>query len=417
MTKCFVGAASFALPQAFMYAGTWGGIVGVCFLAAMSSFSLRRLAYCCELMPRSAASATGSPFTYYKIGEVAAGRAGKYLAWFGLTAMTLGVCGAYVTFVASMLAEVSKGKPSQDAWLVITTIVIAALSWLRHLRIVAVTSAFGIMALITSVVVTMRSAAAEHEPKPFSKLEAFNGIEDYSLFLGNAGFLYLISTAILPLYQDMDKESLPRFRWTFDSSVLFVTVINLIFGLFVWEHYGTCPKSGDMLHCVQGNVINNLPKGSVKTTVQILLSLDLVFTAIVFLYPFNEAIERELLPPPKKKAGACSVYEWKRNALRTIVVIAVALVAYAVGSFSLLAGFTGGFGNNFLGFILPPFFYWRLRARHGYWDRGPRVKKYAEQAALLVVFLFGLFFLIYSTKTSITHIIAFNKNKAKKHHS
>ena len=79
--------------------------MGVCFLAAVSSFSLRRLAYCCELMPLSAASATGSPFTYYKIGEVAAGRPGKYLAWFGLVAMTLGVCGAYIVFVASMNPE------------------------------------------------------------------------------------------------------------------------------------------------------------------------------------------------------------------------------------------------------------------------------------------------------------------------
>ena len=35
--------------------------------------------------------------------------------------------------------------------------------------------------------------------------------------------------------------------------------------------------------------------------------------------------------------------------------------------FALITGITGALGNNLLGFVLPPLFYYKLRARAGYW--------------------------------------------------
>merc|ERR1712034_156300 len=101
--------------------------------------------------------------------------------------MTLGVCGAYIVFVASMLADVSNHKVSQNSWLLLATGVIAALSWVRHLRVVAITSAFGIVALITAVIATMHAAAEVSEPQPFGKLDTWNSMENYSLSLGQRG--------------------------------------------------------------------------------------------------------------------------------------------------------------------------------------------------------------------------------------
>jgi hypothetical protein len=164
--------------------------------------------------------------------------------------------------------------------------------------------------------------------------------------------------------------------------------------------------------------------------VQVLLSVDLIFTSIVFLYPFNEALERELLGTAKKKAGLSdpllqspeyagiqdggrsdersstdwtSSYEWKRNFLRTGTVCCVGLVAYLVPSFSLLTGLTGGFGNNILGFILPTAFYWKLQNQNGYW-RNRSWYRYAEQAILFGIFLFGLGFLFLSTSSFVSAI-------------
>eukprot|EP00939_MAST-03C_sp_MAST-3C-sp1_P002065 g2065.t1 len=428
VTKCFVGAASFELPHAFSQAGVAGAVGGVCILAILSSFSLRRLAYCCELMPRHRASKRGSPFSYYIVGDEACGTFGCMAAWFGVVAMSLGVCGSYIVFVCTTLADVTGWKKS--FWLLLTIAVIIPLSWVRRLRIVAITSFFGIIALVCAVVAVTADASSQDAPRSLGDLKMFD-LEHYPLFLGNAGFLYLISTAVLPLYQDMDAKSAKHFRMTFDSSVIFVTLINLAFGLYAWLQYGSCASATDTDgdHCIAGNVISNLTHGPVKTAVQLLLSVDLVFTSIVFLYPFNEAIERALLAEPPTVATAATTatardtvliagdsvaaycdfpafanaYEWKRNALRTASVCAVGFVAYLVPSFSLLTGLTGSFGNNILGFILPPLFYWRLRAKHGYWDT-PTIWKYCEQAFLLVVFLFGIGFLFLGTFSFVSAI-------------
>ena len=108
-------------------------------------------------------------------------------------------------------------------------------------------------------------------------------------------------------------------------------------------------------------------------------------------------------------------------------------VAFMVPDFSLLTGLTGAFGNNILGLILPPLFYWRLRSRVGmpvrfFRDLRPaagcnpplasasfvskRPKKIIldgplEGLALLVVLVFGLWFLAFSTSASL--VLAFNR--------
>ena len=80
--------------------------------------------------------------------------------------------------------------------------------------------------------------------------------------------------------------------------------------------------------------------------------------------------------------------------LRTFVAIAVSAVALGVPFFSLLTGLTGGFGNNILGLILPPLFYYKLRGKE-YWycDDGITRRHIWEFIGLIVTFVFGLIFL------------------------
>ena len=52
--KCFVGAASFELPWAFMQGGRMGSVLGLLGLAACSFFALSRLAQCAHMVPGAA---------------------------------------------------------------------------------------------------------------------------------------------------------------------------------------------------------------------------------------------------------------------------------------------------------------------------------------------------------------------------
>ena len=398
-TLCFTGAGIFEIPHAFTDGGIVGSAVGMVVLAILSSYSLRRLAYCSDLMPDEnlgILTAQSKP-KFYEIGYCAIGRPGYLLSWFGLLAMTLGVCGSYIVFVASALAEVTGWN--KTLLLLATICIIIPLSWMRRLNMVAVTSAFGIVALFTAVISVAIDAGSKDPPQNFSDLKSFD-VEAYPMFLGNAGFCFLISTAVLPLHQNMDEESAPYFNGVFNSSIVFVTIMNLSFGVTCWYFYGT--------ENVRGNVIMNLPDGPVKSVVLILSGIGQVFTCVVFLFPFNEALENEWVKPSKSEFSATS-RTWKVNLLRTVVVCAVGFVAYLVPDFSALTGLSGGFGNNILGFILPPLFYWKLQKKRGYWDAADdlrsRIEKVFEQAVLLLIFVFGIGFLILSSSSFLRTLL------------
>jgi amino acid permease len=104
--------------------------------------------------------------------------------------------------------------------------------------------------------------------------------------------------------------------------------------------------------------------GVVSTLVRIFLSVDLLFTYALFMFPVSESLEKELFKG--EQFGTVKV-EIKRNILRAILVGATAAIALEIPYFSLLTGLTGGVGNNLLGFILPPIFYLKLQQRRDYW--------------------------------------------------
>mmetsp|Transcript_15246 Transcript_15246/g.23085 ORF Transcript_15246/g.23085 Transcript_15246/m.23085 type:complete len:486 (+) Transcript_15246:33-1490(+) len=350
VTKAFVGAASFELPWAYMQAGLAGSITGVVVLAVMSHFSLSRLAKCNELM--------GKLSTYPEIGKKAYGTPGKVITWFGIIAMTIGVCGSYVVFISKTLASLVPGT-EQWQWVLIVLGPIILLSWLRTYSHLVYTSTFGIFALIMALVVTFVDCGLHHTPAPLSEYPSVR-IDSYPLFLGNAAFLYLISSAILPIERSMTKPQ--NFSKILGYSIALVTIVNLTFGLIAYVFYGDCSgKDSDNADaCTQSNVIDNLKHGPLATAVKLALSIDLLFTTIVFLLPISEALEHELFD--RTNFGTFST-EVKRNALRTVACVLIALIAWAIPFFALLTGLTGGFGNNILGLILPPIFYLKLKSQ------------------------------------------------------
>ena len=248
--------------------------------------------------------------------------------------MSLGVCGSYLVFISSTLVELT-GWPrdvnggnvsSEDAaqWVMLLLPVIVILSWLRNVTTLAWTSSVGILALITAVVVSSYDAY-EHgtateidfggwtsDDEADGKINALR-LSSYPLFLGNAGYLYLISTAILPVTQSMERPT--DFYKALSPSVVFVTVLNVFFGLYASVRYGghVCDSDDDRvgshLGCVKDNVMKNMDPSAVLTkVVKWGLAIDLLFTTIVFLFPLTEAMDRALFGEETRlvdDGGAC----------------------------------------------------------------------------------------------------------------
>lgn len=250
---------------------------------------------------------------------------------------------------------------------------------------------------------------------------------------GNAAFLYLLSTAILPLEQGMAKRN--TFATPFTWSMIFVTIMNVLFGYYAYLSYGDCGVHGNLsspniggygseprtnyylaplehhhhnqsksMPCTQSNVILNLPvSGATSKLVKILLCIDLLFTTIVFLFPFSQAFEIEILD--KKSFGTFKT-EVKRALIRIFIIVAIAGVGRAVPNFSYLTGLSGGFGNNILAFILPPIFFLKLQQNKAALPADLHLRihspnplvRYGEYFGLGVAFVFGIGLLILSTQ-------------------
>jgi hypothetical protein len=315
-----------------------------------------------------------------------------------MLAMTLGVCGSYMVFMISRLQALT--GLTETAGLCVVFVVVTVLSWLRTYKLLAYTSFFGIVALVFALGVQCVDVF-QQDFVPVSELEPFVRVDTYGNFLGNAGFLYLISTAILPLEQSMHEEERPKFGRALAVAMVPVTILNVAFAVSAYWGYGDCLH--DPSQCVKGLVVDNLPEGTLTNAVNALLSLDLLFTCIVFLLPMSQLLEKELLD--ESRFGE-PVMEFKRNGLRACLVLGVTLVAHGVPVFYMLTGLSGGFGNNILGLVLPPVFYTLLKRRLEAKVSGTTVASNMETAACGVCFLFGIGFIALTLATFAEEVMA-----------
>jgi len=174
-------------------------------------------------------------------------------------------------------------------------------------------------------------------------------IESYPLFFGNAAFLFCIHSVVIPIEQSMSNPSL--FKRVANISVIFVTILNLLFAAICYMVLG---------YCTQGNVIANLPAGWIPILVQLLLCLDILFTYTIFMIPLAEMVEGLLGILPGKDSSYI-VFFAKYGTTRSVLVIITVCFALLVPDFNLITNLVGGFSNNLVAIILPPLFYILLR--------------------------------------------------------
>jgi proton-coupled amino acid transporter len=398
ITKCFIGAASFELPWAVKQGGLIGGSVGLVFLGIISQFTLVILAKCGHLASKSYP-------TYPDIGREAFGKTGVILAWTGIIASTIGACGSYLIFIGSSIQKLLGGYTAVFEYSAVCTLFVIPpvimLSWLRSYKVLAPTSILGICALLFSLVATWIDIGMYHEAKSFDDYPAVQ-ITSYPLFLGNAAFLYLIHSVVLPTEQSMANKS--RFPVVVGTSIVFVTILNVAFAVTAYLFYGEDTKQ---------NVIDNLHPGVMEILVRIFLSLDLLFTAALFLFPTSEILEFALLD--RTLFGKSRNVEMQRNLLRFIMVMVTAAVALAIPFFSVMTGLTGVFGSNLLGFLLPPSIYIKLKYSKGHWGKIKlgklmRFKKktwglLAELVICSLISLFGIAMLVLGIQAFVREII------------
>ena len=456
IAKAFMGASSFELPWSFSQAGKVGAVVGIVTVAVLSNWTfiyLGELSQICGI---------NRP-TYPQIGRVCMGPVGEYLVWFGMAMMTVGVVGSYFLFIGQIFSSLVD-SPEFPQWkaVIVVSLLGALMSLFRSLKSLSFTSVTGLCALAVAMCAVIYDALSMETSPPFgqwlAEQPAWN-LETYPLFLGGVNYLFLISTAILPIEQEMHpgERKGNGFARAFTNAQLFVTLPNIIFAFISWRAFSYSPEG---LH---GNILNSLTPGPVTNMVKWFMSLNQLFTVPLFLVPMADAFEHRILA--KAEFGTPSG-EMKRNACRLLFSLAAATAALLVPDFGLLVrgvtnlepyakhldnclpivrsvtvavtvcahtvlcshlligaddslalmiraaqtGLTGAFGNNLLAFIFVPVLWFERRRALGYWQdvcgmKGYNVPKMREMLKCLLIFVVGVATLLLSGVSTVRALI------------
>jgi len=360
-------------------------------------------------------------------------------------------------------------------WIIFTIPVVTLLSFIRDYQYLAPTSTFGILALCLAVIFTCYDIQAHETPQDIFELPLLE-MQSFPLFIGNACFLYLVPTAMLPLVQSLclpaavqnfseaqsvkhAREILDCFSFIFCLSLTMVTFLNIPFMVYCYAAFSTRTKE---------NILENLSGGPFSDAVKVFLCLDLLFTAALFLFPVTEELDLVLfgskLPNHTSNEDGNSQNTpdegrnevqlngqgdnflsnyWKGNIVRALFITMISLIATEIPYFGLITGLSGSFGANILTFIVPPYLYFKVKDRAGYWralggfhehsqiqfqlgndqncdghvvdvngqaNTTKRLYLMLEVMGLQLLFILGVFILIVSSKAYLSEIGARNQS-------
>ena len=221
LTKAFLGAAGFALPYALSQGGLVAGLSSMLVFAFASAHTLKLLQRCRMILTHPSWM-HGQPMvnpTYVDIGSAAFGKQGRIAVIFGIIAMSLGVCSAYLVFIGKTLHSVFErfgftpgvdGMPSQMPALLMSLPLAILISLLgRWDSFLTCSSACGLAMISSAMIIVSIYAIFNGAGREWSNFSPgaplYVDPTHYPVFFGNAAFLFCIHTVAIPVAQSIEK--------------------------------------------------------------------------------------------------------------------------------------------------------------------------------------------------------------------
>ncbi|KAG2393458.1 hypothetical protein C9374_006989 [Naegleria lovaniensis] len=297
--------------------------------------------------------------TYADIGYEAMGNVGSIVVHFLMMSCNIGVATIYLVLMASCLNGMVP-QISLRIWMLFFIPLFVILSWIRSYKYLAPLTLIGTLALLFALgsVIVYGFIYQRHNMKwPWEYAHvAFIEPATIPLFIGSAMFLFCTHTMMLSVEQSMKKRK--AYYWTLNLSFIFIVIINLAFGLLVFEFFP---------YNIQQSATANLPQDSIFVyIIQSCLCLELILTYTVVLMPvgeiFDEKVLQKLLDKIKRFVTSTRLssvlYYLTSGIFRSIIVLLTVGLAEIFGDkFGIVMSFIGALSPNPLAFVLPPLFY------------------------------------------------------------
>ncbi|CAI5537375.1 unnamed protein product [Closterium sp. Naga37s-1] len=400
-----VGAGVLGLPFTFRQAG-W--FVGSCAIAGSASLSF----HCMMLLVGRAVGRGGKGGegegggyrvrcrrlvaerggavinTYGDLGYHACGQVGQRAVDVLVLVSQGGCCVAYLIFVGDNLASIVPACPTLPGTSVKTTLILLLsplqilLAWVRSLTGLAPFSIFADVANLLAMAVVIRDDVSSFT-RP-TAVHAWTGLAALPFAMGVACYCYEGFAMTLPLEASMKDRS--KFPLVLGGGMFCITLLYIAFGIvgYVAFQDGT-----------QEIITLNLPRDLSTDVVKLGLCVGLFFTFPVMMHPVHEIFERRLMLTPAFQRHVQPYPRLRRfllRSVRSLIVLAAALVAVQVPGFATFIAFVGSSVCALLAFVLPATFHLQILGSDATWGA------VLSDSALIA---FGLAFAAYGTYSTI----------------
>lgn len=202
--NALLGVSLFAMPWGFQQAGILGGVL-ILGVVAVLSFDTARMLLVCQ---KYYYLRTGEVKSYPEIAGAALGNEWQSIVQLATIISCLGGCTGYMIFFGETVGQALSMR-SHDV-ILIATVPIILLSWIRSFRELTIFTIFGVIALVIAIIVILYDGSQHmfHSHMSLDNVPMFD-FNSASNFLGPATFLFTIHYFTL----SMGAETLKLKSW------------------------------------------------------------------------------------------------------------------------------------------------------------------------------------------------------------
>ena len=375
------GTGILGLPMALKQGG-WMGMLILILSWTMSTYTAIILIRCLY------ANDVGRLSTYKDVATAAYGSFGGWITFFFNAWILLGAPVLYMVLSGANFNQLCKGTSAElgdKTWTIIVCCIVAIpFVFLKTMKEIAWTSAFGVVAIFITVFVVVIMAAMDkpnqininHDPVIWEMFPIALATISFS-FGGNVVYSHVEAAMKKP--QDWPKVAAAGL-----STCAIMYIMVAVSGYFV---YGTS---------VLSPVYNSLPEGAGRIIAIVVITLNVMVSAPILTASFSLDLE-EMFNITVERFGKAKEF-LIRAALRLAIMVVITIIACTVPFFGALMSLIGAFANCTLIFIFPILFYFKLT--------GFRNKPFYELIWCGLTIILGLVGLVFGTMEAIKELMA-----------
>uniref|UniRef100_A0A8D9BJH3 Proton-coupled amino acid transporter 1 n=3 Tax=Cacopsylla melanoneura TaxID=428564 RepID=A0A8D9BJH3_9HEMI len=357
LIKGSVGAGLLAMPLAFKHAGLLTATIGTIIISFLASYCMHQLLR----MQHHICKRQGVPQIEYSDAMKIAVRNGPhcfkwltkpspYIVDFFVSAYQLGICCAYVGFIAGTVKQMAEFywdiHLDIRIWMLIVGVVITPLNQIRNLHYLSPLSAAGDFLLIGGLVIIyyfiFEEGMPSFEGKDWVSDRPFTG---FALFFGT--IMYSVQTIGVIVALENDMKTPADYRkpaGVFNVGMVIITLGYLFTGFFGYLKWG---------NTTQATITWNLPNNNALTEcIKVMFAVLILLTYPLQCYVPIEIMWQNYIRTHVRKAspGMQSFYS---TLLRALILWATVILSITVPFLDLLISIVGGFCLPTVGITFP----------------------------------------------------------------